>query len=654
MKSLKLGRSAGLLLAAGLYATSACSSGSNGDGDGDDPTTTETGDGDGDDPTTTETGDGDGDDTDGPGDGDGDDTDGPGDGDGDEPTGDGDGDGGAGGAPSGDGDGDGAHESDNDFTQKRAFLLDNAINPYGVLVASDDKIYVSGTTDLGGVGLGEVQENASLRLAVWRLDAEGKLDPSWGTSGKAVADAIVNPGTSYSIVELTDGSFVVQYSGAAGVSLVSLSAAGVFGSPSLLEFGWTADDRAELNDLCGEAADTAQDVADASAPDGICDVGGAAPDAVACAGLQTVATAAAAECTLVWPLATAPAFAERPGTESSWGVSLDTSGEQEMLVVTASGAPPRVESGVQRTDNDRYITRVTATDFTIDPAFNSGSVLSMDISNLNLSDGSRRAIVEADGSIVSSGYTNISSKFTGLGNHIALIRLLPDGTADPNFGYTSVPLPALPATTPDPTPNLGQTLHMPFHGTGAMAEAYGVTALSTGAYVTTGYGNSNFHTTSISVDLVATAYNPAKDQDGLDPAFGGNSSGVVGGFAVQSEVDPNAGISGTNPYMDRGRHVVALPDDRTVHGGVYDDTAAFYVITPEGALDTTVNGTGRIQYSGFPYGFFGLTVSTAGDRLVGSTQSKPRVLATTNNQNVVVPGKYAQSLIAIVDIATGE
>jgi len=636
----------GLLLAAGLYATSACSSGSNGDGDGDGgAASTDSGDGDsetdsgdGDEPTTNS---GDGDETStatGDGDGTG----------GRDGTG-GDGMGGGAGESNGDGDGDGDGDVESDFTQKRAFLLDNAINPYGVLVASDDKIYVSGTTDLGTLDLGDVQDSANLRLAVWRLDADGKLDPTWSEDGKAVADAIINPGTSYSVVELADGSFVVQYAGTTGVSLVSLSAEGVFGTPKVVEFGWTADDRAELNDLCVGAAETAQDVVDASVTDGICDVVGQAPDAEACEEVNAIATEAATECTTAWPLATAPAFAQRPGVESGWGVVLDTSGAEEKIVVTASGPAARVASGVQRTDNDRYITRVSTTDFSIDPGFNAGSVFSLDVSNLALRDEARRAIVEADGSIVSSGYTSIGSKFPEKGNHIALIRLLPDGTADENFGYTTVAIPA-PNTTPDPTPNPGQTLHMPFQGIGAMAEAYSVTAISTGAYVTSGYGVSNFNTPSLSVDLVATAYNPTKDQDGLDPDFGGNTAGVVGAFAVQSEMDPNAGISSTNPYMDRGRHVVSLPDDRTVHAGVYDDTAAFYVITPEGALDTTVgHGTGRIQYGAFPYGFFGLTVSDDGDRFVGTSQSKPRVLATTNSQGTV-PGKYPQSLIAIVDI----
>lgn len=534
------------------------------------------------------------------------------------------------------------------FVQEKAFLLDNAINPYGTLIASDGKIYISGTTDTGGVDLGDTQVSDNLRLAVWRLNADGSLDGTWGTAGKLTADTIINPGTSYDIVQLRDGNFVVHFSGGpAGVSLVSLSSAGVFGTPSTVTFGWTTEERTEVADLCVAAAEAEEAVTDAT-DGGVCDDEDVTYDEVACDVLLDAAEATALECTTVWPAATAPAFAQRPTTlaqENSWGMALDSSGAEDKLVVAASSSAAKVATGTQRTDTDRYITRVLASDFSFDTTFNGGSVFTVNVSNLNLNDNTRRVIVEADGSILGSGYTNINDAFVGLGygNHIALVRLLPNGTADPDFGFTSVP---------NTDFNPGQTLYLPFLGTGAMAEAYAAARTSTGAYVTTGYGTSNFNEPSISVDLVATAYNPGVNQDGLDPTFGGNTAGVVGGFAVQSEGDPNAGVSGTNPFMDRGRSVVALPDDRTVHGGVYDDLAAFFVLTPDGQLDETVgNGTGRIQYA-FPFAFFGLTKSSDGSRVVGSSQSKARVNATTNTSGATVLGSYAKSLVAIIDIET--
>jgi uncharacterized delta-60 repeat protein len=531
------------------------------------------------------------------------------------------------------------------FVQEKAFLLDNAINPYGTLIASDGKIYISGTTDTGVLTVN--QDVANLRLAVWRLNADGSLDATWGTNGK-LTSTIVNPGTSYSIAELADGSFVVHYSGGiAGVSLVGLSAAGVFGTPTSLVFGWSEAHRTEVDTLCVPAAATAEaDAHEAAAlTGGVCHA--ATLDQTACNALNaaSLATPEAVACLAVWPAATSPLFAQRPTTpaqETSWGFALDSSGAQEKIVLAVSSSAKKVTTGTQRTDTDRYITRVLASDFSFDTTFNGGSQFTLDVSNLGLNDNSRRVIVEEDGAIVTAGYTNIGAAFPGPtpaetpGNTIALIRLLPNGTADPDFGFTTVDGADF---------NPGQTLHMPFLGASAGAEAYGVTQLSTGTYVTTGYGTSNFDVPSISVDLVTTAYSPEVDQDGLDPQWGGNLAGVVGGFAVQSETDPNAGVSGTNPYMDRGRNVVALLDDRTVHGGVYDDLAAFYVLTPDGALDETVgNGTGRIQYA-FPFAFFGLTATEEGDRIVGATQSKARVNAAGTN-----PGSYAKSLVAIVDL----
>jgi len=543
--------------------------------------------------------------------------------------------------------GEGTGGSGPSFVQQKAFLLDNAINPYGTLLAEDGKIYISGTTDVGGLELGDTQQNANLRLAVWRLNADGSLDVDWGTAGKATATEIVNPGTSYDIVQLADGSFVVHFSGGpAGVSLVHLSAEGVFGTPQSITFGWTAEDRAALDDLCVAAAEAETAATEATAG-GVCDEEDVGYDEEACDDLLEAADTTAAACTAAWPAATAPAFAQRPtapSAENSWGIGLDSSGAEEKIVVAASSSAAKVTSGVQRTDTDRFITRVLASDFSFDESFNGGSVFTVDVSNLGLNDNTRRVTVEPDGAILGAGYTNIGAAFEGqgLGNHIALIRLLPNGNPDPDFGFSSVEGADF---------NPGQTLYLPFLGAGAMAEAYAAARTSGGAYVTTGYGTSNFAQPSISVDLVTTKYNPAQDQDGLDPTFGGNTSGVVGGFAVQSEGDPNAGVSGTNPFMDRGRSVIALPDDRTVHGGVYDDLAAFFVITPDGELDETVgNGTGRIQYA-FPYAFFGLARSADGARIVGASQSKARVNASTNaGTGATIAGSYAKSLIAIIDV----
>src|SRR5690606_7045729 len=121
-------------------------------------------------------------------------------------------------------------------------VLDNAVNPYGATFAGDGYLYVSSTIDVGMVT--DAQSVVNLRLAVWRFTEDNVLDTSFGTNGVAVSN-IANPGTSYDIVELADGSLVVHMSGGAfGVALskldVSDPGAPVFSAPSTVEFGWTA------------------------------------------------------------------------------------------------------------------------------------------------------------------------------------------------------------------------------------------------------------------------------------------------------------------------------------------------------------------------------------------------------------------------------
>ena len=125
----------------------------------------------------------------------------------------------------------------------------------------------------------------------------------------------------------------------------------------------------------------------------------------------------------------------------------------------------------QRYDNDRYVARVLASDGSPDPAFNGdGSAFTFNTLS-TFADNARRGIVEDDGSIVSAGYTNFGDGFR---NHVVLLRLLPDGTADPAFGF-GIPAP-------------GATRFNPFVEDGGMAECYAVARQSTGRYVTTGYG----------------------------------------------------------------------------------------------------------------------------------------------------------------------
>jgi uncharacterized delta-60 repeat protein len=222
----------------------------------------------------------------------------------------------------------------------------NAINPYGLLFASDGFVYASGAT---------IDETADRKLAVWRFK-DGVLDATFGTSG-VVTVGIEGNESSFDIVEVSPGELVVHaVTGTVGASpgkvyLVKLSkdAGGVFsfGTPVVVPFSWTD------GDFTG------------------------------------------------WPGANPPAYA------TSWGIALDksTAGSPK-IVVFASGAPAKALAGAQRTNNDRWIARVLASTLAPDPAFNGGSAFSTDADGQDLSDNARRGLVHADGTIVSAGYTN--------------------------------------------------------------------------------------------------------------------------------------------------------------------------------------------------------------------------------------------------------
>lgn len=263
--------------------------------------------------------------------------------------------------------------------------------------------------------------------------------------------------------------------------------------------------------------------------------------------------------------------------DDSWGIALDSSGDEDKIVVFGYGPPgPGVTdtSGAQRVDNDRYVVRVLASDGSVDPDFNEGAPYTFGSPGV-LSDGGRRGLVEPDGSILSAGYTNWGE---GLGNHVMVLRLLDDGTPDPAFGFGL----AIP----------GVTWFNPFREDGGVAECYAVARQSTGRLVSTGYGratgpnllSSYGYATTLEVDLVAFGF----DGDGVDLDWGNS-----GTLAIQSE---EAGLADT---QDRGRDLVVLPDDRTIHAGRYGGHPALFVVTPDGHPDTSVGEDGKFLYEPF-------------------------------------------------------
>lgn len=456
-------------------------------------------------------------------------------------------------AGDGDGDGDmGQDDAGTDASTPKATTLTEVHS--GVVTGVDDLRGLAYAADGKIYGSGFVTVDGDRHVAIARFNADGTLDTTFDGDGVvthnivAAADdnAASNKGQedSHGIVELASGDLIVQANandgkGGRNVVLLKFNNAGVFDATFgvvQIDFGWPDADLAD------------------------------------------------------WAKATPP-------VDNSWGIALDKSTATEKLVVFGQGPAPKgaLHESVQRTDDDRYIVRVLASNGSRDPGFATNGVYSVDVDGARISDGARRGVVEADGAIVSAGYTDFGGD---LGNHVTLIRLLANGTPDQAFGFG--------------TSSVGVTKFNPFLSSGGMAEAYAAAKLSTGRYVTTGYGVSNFEFETMENDLVSFGLAGSA----LDTAYG-----KEGSFAVQSEGNPNAG-KGVRPYRENGRDLVRLADDRTLHVGCYDDFAAVFLLTKDGALDQTFGQAGMIVYT-HPTPFFKVAISADGKRIATSTSSGP-------------------------------
>jgi uncharacterized delta-60 repeat protein len=453
-----------------------------------------------------------------------------------------------------------AAESFAPITEQSATLLTNVNDIRGLVFGADGKLYAS-----GHVGAGTTVDRT---LAVLRFNADGTPDATFGSGGLVTQNIVprvvdetglvLNDGNeeSLGIVELGDGSLLVQGNvrdangRGTDVVLVKLTAAGElvedFGGGGVLrvDFGWTPADDA------------------------------------------------------TWPVVDAAPV------DNSWGIALDTSSGVEKVVVFGHGpgAPGLLNTATppaQRTDNDRYIARLLASDGSRDPAFNGGALYTLQ-SGGTFSDGGRRGFVEADGSIVSAGYTNFGDSF---GNHVLAIRLLPSGAPDPAF-KAGIAAP-------------GVIRANPFIEDGGVAECYAIGKQSSGRYVSTGYGRATAAgvasslgwATTDAVDLVSVGFTA----EGVDPTYGSE-----GTFAVQSE--PFA-LGNTE---DRGRDLVVLADDRVVHVGRFGPNPGIFVTTPDGVLDTGSGVDGRFTFPA-------LAAPTAHFFTAALSPDGKTIVATTNN-----------------------
>lgn len=441
----------------------------------------------------------------------------------------------AGGGTAGEG---GARGEEGDLV--KTLLIPGASNLYGLTYSADGKLYVSGTVD----------DEGDPAVALWRLDTEGNIDESFGDDGVVVRNLGAGSDASYGVVELANGDLVVHGTLDGRVFLMKFDDEGALVTePTFVEFGWSEAD------------------------------------------LDAMSTPPFAD----WPGDAPPAY-------TSWGIALDATGDDEKIVVFAHGAPRKGDldaSDEQRTDNDRWVARVLASDFSADASFNGGQAFGVDVDGANAADNTRRGFVEADGKILSAGYTNF-----GEGNHVALMRLTPSGQLDGTFGF---------GTTTDQD---GLTRFQPFSGAGAMSEAYSAVKVGN-RYITTGYGVSNFLVNTNENDVVSFGVL----DDGFDTTYGDD-----GAFAIQSEEDPSPTWEGGRQHRDNGRDLVLLPDQRTLHVGCYNDHAAVFMVQKDGGLDESFGDYGMLvldassDYTTHERPFFKAALSPDGARVAASSQ----------------------------------
>jgi uncharacterized delta-60 repeat protein len=420
----------------------------------------------------------------------------------------------------------------------------------GVTFASDGKIYASGDINIlddsratGDTTADKYRTSVvGHKVVVLRFMPDGTPDSSFGTDGRVIWEGPAGEATSLGLAETDDGSLVVDVnvryeSKRTGVALVKFDTHGQlvtsFGTGGRVDlvFGWTDADLADYpKDAMG---------------------------------------------------------AVRYPSDQSWDIKRSNGGTK--LVVFASGpaAHGLLDSGVmpavQRIDNDRFIVRVNANDGAIDPTFNSGKAVVVNTPNDGAtgeqarypSDGGRHGLVESDGSIVGSGYTNYND---GKGNQIVLIRLKADGSFDADFHRERAGQPVLPGVAvfnPVPEDDKG------------FAECYGVARTAKG-YVTTGYGMAYGGMAAAS----SLGWLPSKSVDMVSTRFTGTavdtSWGRGGVYAAQSEL---LGENKVTIFEDRGRSsVIALADNRALMAGRYGQYPAIFVLTDAGKPDAKIKG----------------------------------------------------------------
>ncbi len=310
-----------------------------------------------------------------------------------------------------------------------------------------------------------------------------------------------------------------------------------------------------------------------------------------------------------WANANNDAFpgVENPPQDTAWDLKVDNSSGEEKLIVAGHGS---AAEGSGRTDADRYVVRLSAADGSVDASFNGGKPFTYHSAQA-FNEGGRRITVGADGSIMSAGYTNLGDT---LRNHVILIHLKADGTLDESFGGFVTPASSAEAVGLAVTP--GVAVFNTFVVDGGFAECYAAVQLSDGSWVTTGYGGATAEATASTLGFKTTEAPDIVSYrvvgNALDTAYGN-----AGQQAIQSE-----GL-GLVSAEERGRNVVALPGDRTLHVGYFGGIPSGVVLDAKGQLDTTVGEGGILALPNDTVSaqFFGAVVAPDGKHVALSTNN---------------------------------
>lgn len=417
-----------------------------------------------------------------------------------------------------------------------------------------NKLYAS-----GHVGV----DDATRQVVIARFFADGSPDPSFGGDGFVELEATVTQGSgdenSYAITELQSGDVVA-----------TVNALDADGGQSVYLFRL-------------------------------------APDGTQVAGWGD----AEGKVEVVFGYANADngTFPGAPATQPAdiaWDIQTDRSVATDRVVVFGQGSA----SDGTRTDRDRYIARmdITATGAEADATFNSGNAFSFNATGV-LNDNNRRGTVEADGKIVSNGYTDLGGV---LDNHVFMIRLNADGTLDDTFGGFSDE-PSIAAVP-------GVAVFNPFKVDQGFTEAYAAGfQQSTASYIVAGYVRATG-------DGVASTlgYETSDRQDvGVFRVSSGAAAAIDTGWGnTGTQVVQSEGL-GYPTTEDRGRHIVVLGDDRPVVAGRFGGNPAAFVFTVDGQPDTRVFGDGIIELPDdtITSQFFGLALSPDGSRVALSTNT---------------------------------